>query len=151
MEHQNVYSEADEAKEASYSIIRFASRELPKSYRNLLFSKYLHTLRTGNDYYRLSKKDSYYRVKNEEFAAYLARPNATVTIACLSDDSDVVLGWALFQGAKLHYVYVGREYRNNGIANSLLPTKVDEFTHITNTWLKIWNKKYPRAEFDPYA
>jgi ribosomal protein S18 acetylase RimI-like enzyme len=53
----------------------------------------------------------------------LARPETVLRVACLPDDSDAILGWAVVSfvpSPKLHYVYVRKEARNQGIARRLL-------------------------------
>lgn len=53
----------------------------------------------------------------------LARPDSVLRVACLPDDPDAILGWAVItadQPPKLHFVYVRKEARKNGIARMLL-------------------------------
>jgi ribosomal protein S18 acetylase RimI-like enzyme len=62
--------------------------------------------------------------------AILARPDSVLRVATLPDDSDAILGWAVVASAtlsdaeislpKLHYVYVRKEARQQGIARRLL-------------------------------
>jgi GNAT superfamily N-acetyltransferase len=55
--------------------------------------------------------------------ALLARHDSVLRVACLPDDSDAILGWAVITAKpphKLHYVYVRKEARKQGIARTLL-------------------------------
>lgn len=52
--------------------------------------------------------------------AILARPDSVLRVACLPDDEDAIIGWAAIEGSKLHYVYVRKEARKQGIARLLL-------------------------------
>ena len=62
--------------------------------------------------------------------AILAAPSTELRVAALSDDEDAILGWAVVDvGApdvsgvpapRLHYVYVRKELRGQGIARALL-------------------------------
>lgn len=55
--------------------------------------------------------------------AILARPESVLRVACLPDDDDAILGWAaitFFPSPKLHFVYVRKEARKQGIARRLL-------------------------------
>lgn len=45
--------------------------------------------------------------------------DADIRIACLSDDSDMLLGWALLIGDNLEFVYVKADYRRSGIGKLL--------------------------------
>lgn len=53
----------------------------------------------------------------------LASESSVLRVASLEDDSDAILGWAVItndDSPKLHYVYVRRELRGQGIAKVLL-------------------------------
>lgn len=55
--------------------------------------------------------------------ALLARPESVLRVACLPDDSDAILGWAALSADEpptLHYVYVRKDARKQGIARLLL-------------------------------
>lgn len=55
--------------------------------------------------------------------AILARADSVLRIACLPDDSDAILGWAVVSSDEpptLHYVYVRKDARGQGIARLLL-------------------------------
>lgn len=55
--------------------------------------------------------------------AILARPDTVLRVACLPDDTDAILGWAVLKTGTpltLTYVYVRSEARKQGIARVLL-------------------------------
>lgn len=55
--------------------------------------------------------------------AILARSDSVLRVACLPDDSDAILGWAVVSSDEppiLHYVYVRKDARKQGIARLLL-------------------------------
>lgn len=55
--------------------------------------------------------------------AILARPDSVLRVACLPDDSDAILGWAVVSSDEpptLHYAYVRKDARKQGIARLLL-------------------------------
>lgn len=56
--------------------------------------------------------------------AVLAHHDSMLRVACLSDDDDAILGWATIDIGRsppeLHYVYVRKDARKQGIAKSLL-------------------------------
>jgi len=45
---------------------------------------------------------------------------ATVRVACDPADEDTIVGFAVFTGPELHYVYVKQAFRKMGIARQLL-------------------------------
>lgn len=52
--------------------------------------------------------------------AILADEGTELRIACLPDDPDAILGWAAVAPPSLHYVYVRKELRGQGLARALL-------------------------------
>lgn len=72
-------------------------------------------------------------------------------VACDEIDPRVVIGWACGAPGVLHYVYVKRKFRGDGIARALLdaigagegPLTV---THMTGA-IRRWNRP---VEFNPY-
>lgn len=137
-------------EKASYSIISFPSQYIPKQYRNLVLSKWLRSLKYGNEYFKLIDPDPYYKVYQVYIDALLARSSGIIRLAVLSEDHDVVLGFSLIEVCTLHYVHVNHEFRNKGIGTSLVPGEIDIITHVTKPGLSIWNKKLPNAKFNPF-
>ena len=138
-------------QEASLSIISYPSNTLPQSYRNVIISRWLRSLRHLNDYFKLIDKDSYFDVYERYIKLILARPDTAIKLAVLSDDHDVVLGWSVLENNTLHYVHVKEgEARKTGISNLLIPRNIKYCTHITKHWLDIWPKKYKHIIFDPF-
>ncbi|AKU93384.1 hypothetical protein AKJ09_00048 [Labilithrix luteola] len=55
--------------------------------------------------------------------AILAAPTTVLRVVTLPDDDDAILGWSVLTSdasPKLHYVYLRRELRGQGIARVLL-------------------------------
>ena len=63
-------------------------------------------------------KEHYFEEMTRLFAAIV--PHASARIACDSSDDDVRVGFACWTGEVLHYVYVQRDFRGNGIVPDLL-------------------------------
>jgi GNAT superfamily N-acetyltransferase len=140
----------NEAPQASYQVISFPAPKLPAQYLNMILSQWMHSLRYGNDYFKLAESRSYYWAYQRFIEMLLKKPDAIVRLAVLSDDHDVVLGWSLAQEEKLHYVWVQREQRNKGIATALIPKPISRITHITKAGMGLWNKRLPKAVFNPF-
>lgn len=137
--------------DASYRIFTHKSPALPEQFRNMLIAEYLRSLRKGNEYLELIEPLAYFNVYDAYFKALLARPDSAVKLAALSDDPDVVLGWALVEPDKLHFVYVKKDYRRIGIAKSLVSEPFSRFSHLTKIGKALWDTKFPRAAFNPFC
>jgi hypothetical protein len=68
----------------------------------------------------------------------------------LSEDPRIYLGFCVYAGPILHYIYVHQDQRRHGIARSLLPQGIEAFTDITRTGKVIWKDKYHKWRFNPY-
>lgn len=145
------------SEEASYSIISYPSAKLPEQYLPLIFTKWLKSLLYGNPLFKKSDQSQYYKNYHAFIERLLKKPDSIVRLAVLSDDHDVVLGFAVSREDVLDYIYVNRgtegEYRNKGIGRKLLPEGITTFSHITLNAMKIWqgNEKYKHLKFNPFA
>lgn len=135
---------------SSYKIISFKASEMPSSYWNMILSKWMRSLRFGCDFFRLVDKDIYFAGYQKFIESLFERPQTVVRLAVLSDDEDVVLGWSVYEGDKLHYVYVNRDMRNNGIGKNLIPSNTKEISHVTIAGMSVWASKYPNFKFNPF-
>jgi GNAT superfamily N-acetyltransferase len=135
---------------SSYIITTYAGPLLPLAYRNMIFSKWLKSLRHGNEQLKLIDAKSYYAYHHLLIDDLLARPTTQVRIASAEDDKDVALGFSVARpGAIVDYVYVNRDLRRNGIGKALVPYDVATYTHLTKTALLILKKK-PIWGYNPY-
>jgi hypothetical protein len=151
MEHKEMaQAQADTEPVESYSIISYPAHLLPTSYENLIYARWMRTLRYGNDYFKLIHPDSYYAAYQVYIRSLLARPTAVVKLAVLTSTPDDVLGWSLSEGNTLHYVHVQKDARRIGLGTSLIPKDLDTITHITKTGMLIWSSKWPKVKFNPF-
>lgn len=137
-------------QESTYSVIAYPAAQLPESYKNLLFSNWLRSLKKGNDYFKLIDNDAYYDVYHKYIEMLLLKPTTTVRLAVLSDDYDVVLAWAVVDGDVLHYVYTNKDYRRQGFATAVVPKSVTTITHLTRVGMAIWGAKLSHLKFNPF-
>lgn len=131
-------------------MLKFKGTNIPAVYRALVFSKFLRSLRYGNAYFNLIEQSAYFSIYHAVIELLLTRPELEARFAVLGDDSDVVLGWALVEGRKLHYVYVNRENRRIGIGKTLVGGGIQTVTHLTELGLSIWHK-LGKTVFNPFA
>lgn len=128
----------------------YKAKELPEQYVNFVRDRWLKTYKKCNKFMRLVDPASYYAAYPKYINSVLSRPNATVRLASLADDEDVLLGFSVSEGATLHYVNVPLDYRSQGIGRMLVPFVVERFSHLTETGMVLWTKKYPQAVFNPF-
>lgn len=73
---------------------------------------------------------------------------ANIKIACLSDAPDVILGYSIYHQNILHFVFVKKAWRLQGIANKLVPLGITTCTAITKPGNAIRRKK--GVDFNPF-
>lgn len=139
----------------AYVITTYQGRALPVAYRNMLYSKWLRSLRHGNDMLKMVPSEAYFAYHHLLIDTLLDRTDTHVRIAALEDNLDVVLGFAVVRhnpGMVVDYVYVNRDMRRQGIGGALLPDKNEGvFTHVTKTGLAIVGKKLTNWKYNPYV
>lgn len=140
-----------------FVITTYSGTGLPKQYRNMIYSKWLKSLRYGNDQLKLIDPKSFYAFHHVLIDDILARPATHVRIASLEDDLDVCLGFCVCRpGPELiiDYVYVNRDFRRIGLAHQLVPghapINTTVFTHLTKTGMTIASNKHPDWMYNPY-
>lgn len=116
---------------------------------NFIYSSWLKGLRYGNDWFEFISKEAYYTFYHRIIELILQRPTTTITIACLKDDPDVILGYSVQEGSVLHWVFVKPAWRKIGLATDLVkPFK--SVSHITAVAKSILITKFPHIEFNPF-
>ena|ERR1035437_9602134 len=151
MEHKELETKSNDIQAIStYDIISYPGPNLPDTYRNLVFSKWLRSLRYGNDYFKIIDSAAYFSAYNKFISLILSKPNTTVRLAVLTDDHDVVLGFSVARDNTLDYIHVHKDMRKQGIATSLYPKTIDTITHLTTVGMAIWTAKIPNVLFNPF-
>lgn len=135
----------------SYSIISVHGPIMPKEYYNYVVARFHRSLTRGNDYFRLIPHEIYKENYDKYLRSVIQRKDTIIRLAVLNPDRDIILGFSILEPGVLHYVYVARDYRLQGIGKALIPQHdFDAFTHITEIGLKLWPKKFPKAIFNPF-
>lgn len=119
-------------------------------YMGLILTGWMSTLRFTNEWFKLIDEKTYYEIYPKVIRVILSRPDCQVSLAVLSEDPDVCLGFAVYQGSTLHYCFVKRDVRKQGIARALVPSEIKKLTHLTIPGAVIWNDKLKQAIFDPF-
>lgn len=114
---------------------------------NFIFSTWLKGLRYGNELYKLIDPTIYFKQYHKVLELLLK--SAHIKIACLKDDPDTILGYAVSTGACLHWIFVKKAWRGIGIARNLMSNDISSVSHITEVGIKIL-KRYPGIIFNPF-
>jgi GNAT superfamily N-acetyltransferase len=95
------------------------------------FATWLKGLRFGNEAAKARPSREYYTAQHRLIEAVLRRSGVIVSVACLKDDSDVILGYSVTQGSTVHWVFVKKQWRGIGIGHDLLPLTIATVTATT--------------------
>lgn len=104
--------------------------------RPLIYATWLRGLYYGNKYYKTIDQSAYFATYPKVLEHLLN--NSSVQVACLSSDPDVVLGYVVYKGDTVHWIYVKRAWRGLGIAKSLFPPIVNIVSHLTDAINNKW-------------
>lgn len=117
---------------------------------NFIKSTWLHGLRYGNSWFTFIPKEIYFEAYSKIIEYVLMSPNTIVSVACLKEDKDVILGYAVYTNGYdcLHWSYVKSAWRKIGIAKELVPPTIKTVTHVTNIGKEISTKK--GLQFNPF-
>lgn len=114
---------------------------------SFIFSTWLKGQYFGNDWFESVDQKVYFAYYSKYVEAILAKSN--VSIACLTDDPDVILGYAVYTLPEtLHWVFVKGAWRAKGIARRLVPEAITTITGLTKPGKAIMIKKGLR--FNPW-
>lgn len=136
--------------DTSYTILKYAGKDIPSNYKNLVLSKWKRSLRYGNDYFMLIEPTAYYEMYSKYIEFLLNKPNFIVSFAVLTDDPDVVLGWSAHENDILHYCHIHKDQRNQGIATALIPKNITIISHLTRDGIRYWTSRLSKAVFNPF-
>lgn len=140
-----------ESEVAHYSILRTSAEQSQfDPYKSFVFANFLHSLRTGNDWFKAIDNVAYYATYHRVIEMLLSRRECQVRIARLTDDPDVALGFSISRPDVLDYVFVKPHQRNQGIGQKLLPEQFTYVSHLTHQGDKLRLRHFPAVKFDPF-
>jgi hypothetical protein len=128
-------------------------RDYQSTDKNFIFTTFLRGLYEDNDFFRKMKKNIFKANYQKIIEHLLHKKESIIKIACLLEDPDVILGYAILEadvgyGTFLHWVYVKHLWRKIGIARDLLKGfSIKHVTHFTN---KTECFKPARFKFNPF-
>lgn len=113
----------------------------------LIKATMLKGLYYGCDFFRQMEQDRFFEAYSPLVDELLRNKN--IIVACLEEDPDVILGYAIVSQPVLHYVYVKEVWRGQGIVRKMLQDlKITKVSHLTKIGNKIRIAK--KLQFDPF-
>lgn len=102
-----------------------------ESDKNFIYATWLRGLYYGSEFFREMNQNQFFAIYQTLLDRLLSKPGLTIQVACLKEDSDVILGYAAFEPGILHFVFVKDVWRKMGIAKDLVPESIRITTHLT--------------------
>lgn len=112
-----------------------------------IYSSWLQGLYYGNDWFRQIDQEKYFDFYHQVVEKILFNPGTLVTVACLNEDQDVILGYSVVRKNILDWVFVLPAWRKLGIATHLIPKEINTVTHLTKVGKSLKPKEW---KFDPF-
>lgn len=127
-------------------------RNFKDSDKNFVLATFLRGLYYGNSWFNLVPKDIFMKEYKVIAEALISNSNTFISIACLKEDPDVILGYSILSSNfnTIHWVYVKSNWRRNGIGSSLLPLYPTTFSHLSELGRTLMSK-YPNTIFNPFT
>lgn len=126
-------------------------RDLSPNDHSFILATFLRGLYYGDSWFSQIPKDVFMDNYKKIAQALLISPNTTVKIACLPEDSDVIIGYSILSldYQAIVWVHVKKAWRLKGIARSLVPQHPTAVTHLNDLGKKLLTK-LPNAVFNPF-
>lgn len=91
------------------------------------------------------ERSIFFKNYNRVINHLLIKENVKVTLCCLKEDPDVILGYIVYETSPsneliLHWMYVKEAWRNLGIARGLMPKGLKYITHLTRPGITLKRK-----------
>lgn len=124
----------------------------PSSDKSFIFASWLKGLYYGDTWFKEIPKNVFMKNYHVFIEQLLNDTNTVVKIACLKEDKDVILGYAVFNKAEtvLHWVFIKTAWRSVGIMKIIVPKNIKTVTHLTKLGLSLLRKNQ-EVIFNPFA
>lgn len=101
---------------------------------SFVMSTWLKSLYYGNQYFRQIDKDAFFTNYADYIGKLLQQPGCFIRIACLHDDSDVILAYSVTSQDTVHFCYTKKVWRRQGLAKALCQgaKRVSQITKVGN-------------------
>lgn len=129
--------------------MEIAIRNITEADVPFIYSTWLKGLRYGNETFKQMEADVFFKNYEPILDAHFKRSGFRCIVACLKDEPDVILGWAAVQYTILHFSFVKKAWRAQGIMNRMLQhSEIRSCSHLTKAGNAIRVKK--GWEFNPF-
>ncbi len=127
-----------------------AIRDFLPGDKNFIFASWLRGMYYGDSWLSLMNKDVFMSTYHRVIETLLESPGVQIKVACLKDDPDCILGYAVLSRVTpvLHWTFVKSAWRGIGIAKMLVPKETKIVTNVTKSGLAIM-RKYPGLSYNP--
>lgn len=120
---------------------RVIVREVQEADNNFIMATWLKGLYFGNSWFREIPQDIYFRNYHAVIEKIVSRPKVRIKVACLELMPDAVLGYCVYEGPIIHWIFVKSSYREVGIAKMIVPDGITQCSHITHIGRSLKRKK----------
>lgn len=129
----------------------YTTRDYLESDKNFIFASWLRGLYYGNGYFREMPKDLFMSNYHDFLEKVLAMDGIRIKVACLKEDPEVILGYAVLnqENTVLNWVFVKSAWRGIGVGRSLTPSTLQSVSHLTKTGTSIL-RTLPGVVFNPF-
>lgn len=128
----------------------FHFRAHQESDLDFIYSTWLKGLRYGNYLFELIDQDTYFEKYQKVIENVIGHQDTLITVCCLKEDHDVIIGYCVSQKSTAHWVYVKFDWRGQGIARELCPDPILKITHVTKPVQNFIFNRNPKFIFDPF-
>lgn len=115
---------------------------------NLIYATFLRSLYFGESWFTIIPKNIFMEHYHKVIDYIIKKPTTTIKIACQKEDHNEIVGYSLYEGDKLHFVFVKKIWRSIGIAKDLVPTDIKVVTHLNKVGLSIIRNR--PIDFNPF-
>lgn len=130
----------------------FDIRDYKESDKSFVMATFLRGLYYGDFFFEEIPKDVFMNNYKVVADRLLSSPKVTIKVACLPDDSDVILGYSILSAdfMTVHWVFVKSVWRKRGIMTALVPQYPTAVTHLTKVGKLLLKDKFKTAVFNPF-
>lgn len=117
--------------------------------KNFVLATFLRGLYYGDTWFTKIPKDIF--MDNYKQLAEALLTTGLLQVACLKEDSSIILGYSLLSSdySVIHWVYVKKTWRAIGIGKALTPQHPSSVSHLSELG-ELLLKKYPNTVFNPF-
>jgi hypothetical protein len=123
--------------------------------RNFILATWLRGLFYGDTWFSLIPKSIFMDNYHKILETALARPNTKVSVACLRDDVDTIVGYSVSHNNLgvdiVDWVFVKSAWRGIKLIHDLIPKNAVAYTHSTKAGAAIAAKHYPDLMYNPFV